>query len=84
MTITYLPDESKDDYSLGLQITNNHSCVNGTDFVEIYNASTLENCSSADSDKKKHKYIHKSSTLYLLGLNQVNSFGLPLLSVYSM
>ena len=74
-------DESKDDYSLGLHLTNEHSCVNRTDFDEHYNVSILENCSPADLEKKEHIYIHRFSTLYPLGLNKVNPFGLPLLSV---
>ena len=74
-------DESKDDYSLGLHLANEHSCVNRTDFDELYNVSILENCSPADLDKKEHIYIHRFSTLYPLGLNKVNPFGLPLISV---
>ena len=69
-------DESKDDYSLGLDFANEHSCVNRTDFDEHYNVSILENYSPADLEKKEHIYIHKP-----LGLNKVNPFGLPLLSV---
>ena len=42
--------ESKDDYSIGLHLISEHSCVNRTYFDELYNVSILEN------------YIHRFST----------------------
>ena len=75
-------DYYEDEYSLGLYLTNEHSCVNRTDFDELNNVSILENCSQADLDKKEH--IYRFSTLYLLDLNKLNPFGLSLLGVCSM
>ena len=77
-------DESKDDYSLGLHLAHEHNCVNRTDFDEIYNVNILENCRPADLEKKEHTYIHRYNTLFPLGLNKVNPFGLPVLSVLCM
>ena len=74
---------SKDDYSLGLRFTNEHSCMNRTGFNAHYNVRILENCSPVDLEKKEHIYIHKFSTLYPLGVNPfgLHPFGLPLVSV---
>ena len=55
--------------------------MNRGDFDELYNVDILENCRPADLEKKEHTYIHKYSTLFPLGLNKVNPFGLPVLSV---
>ena len=74
-------DDSKDDYSLGLHLAHEHNCVNRGDFDELFNVNILENCRPADLEKKEHIYIHKYNTLFPLGLNKVNPFGLPVLSV---
>ena len=50
------------------------------DFDEIYNLQVLENCRPSDLEKKEHLFIHKFGTLYPLGLNKINPFGLPILS----
>ena len=69
-------------HSLGLHVTNEHTCVNRKDFDELYNDSILGFCSPADLYKKGHIYIYIKgfSTLYHLGLNKVNPFSLLLLS----
>ena len=74
-------DSLSDDYSLGLHLTNEHNCVDRDDFDKLYNVQVLENCRPADLEKKEHMYIHKYNTLYPLGLNKINPFGLPILSV---
>ena len=74
-------DSLSDDYSLGLHLANEHNCVDRDDFDKFYNVQILENCRPSDLEKKEHKYIHKYNTLYPLGLNKVNPFGLPVLSV---
>ena len=74
-------DETKDDYSLGLHLAHEHGCLNRTDFDDLYSVKILENCRPADLEKKEHTYIHKLNTLFPLGLNKVNPFGLPVLSI---
>ena len=73
-------DANNDDYSLGLHLVHEHGCVDREDFDEIFNVQILENCRPSDLEKKEHLYIHKLETLYPLGLNKVNPFGLPILS----
>ena len=73
-------DINSDDYSLGLHLVNEHGCVDRGFFDEIYNLQVLENCRPSDLEKKEHLYIHKFGTLYPLGLNKINPFGLPILS----
>ena len=74
-------DEAKDDYSLGLHLAHEHNCVHRSDFDELYSVKILENCRPADLEKKEHTFIHKYNTLFPLGLNKVNPFGLPVLSI---
>ena len=72
-------DVLSDDYSLGLHIANEHGCVDEADFNRLYNVQILENCSPSSLEKKEHCYIHKYNTLFPLGLNKTNPFGLPIL-----
>ena len=72
-------DTSNDDFSLGLHLVNEHNCVDREDFNENYNVQILEKCRPSDLEKKEHLYIHKYNTLYPLGLNKINPFGLPVL-----
>ena len=74
-------DVTSDDYSLGLHLANEHGCTEKDDFDRHYNVQILENCSPSALEKKEHTYIHKLNTLYPIGLNKVNPFGLPILSV---
>ena len=74
-------DITSDDYSLGLHLVNEHGCTEKDDFDKHYNVQILENCSPSALEKKEHTYIHKLNTLYPIGLNKVNPFGLPILSV---
>ena len=74
-------DVSADDYSLGLHLTQEHGCTNNTDFNKLYNVQILENCRPSSLEKKEHNYIHKYKTLYPIGLNKMNPFGLPILSL---
>ena len=74
-------DTSSDDFSLGLYLVNEHNCTDREDFDELYNVQILENCRPSDLEKKEHLYIHKYDTLYPLGLNKINPFGLPVLGV---
>ena len=74
-------DVNSDDYSLGLHLVNEHGCVDRDDFDKFYNVQVLENCRPSDLEKKEHLYIHKFKTLYPLGLNKINPFGLTILSV---
>ena len=70
-------DFSKDDYSLGLHLTHEHGCSEPTDFNRHYNTQILEVCNPAVLEKKEHSYLHRYNTLYPIGLNKVNPFGLP-------
>ena len=74
-------DVDSDDYSLGLHLANEHGCTDKEDFDKHYNVQILENCSPSALEKKEHMYIHKLNTLYPIGLNKINPFGLPILSV---
>ena len=38
-------------------------------------------CSRSLLEKKEHNYIHGYNTLYPIGLNKINPFGIPRLSV---
>ena len=65
-----------------------HLLVSGAKTIGIFRtgvwATSLQpqqNLSSpSDLEKKEHLYIHKLETLYPLGLNKDNPFGLPILS----
>ena len=72
-------DVNSDDYSLGLHITNEHGCIDEADFNRLYKVQSLENCSPSSLEKKEHCYIHKYNTLFPIGLNKMNTFGLPIL-----
>ena len=74
-------DTTSDDYSLGLHLVNEHNCTDKGDFDRFYNLQILENCSPSSLEKKEHAYIHKYNTLFPLGLNKINPFGLPVSSV---
>ena len=73
-------DETKDDYSLGLHLVNEHNSVDRKDFNRHYRVQIVENCSPSNLEKKEHLYIHKFKTLYPIGLNKNNPFGLSVLS----
>ena len=73
-------DESSDDYSLGLHLVREHGSVDRTDFNKLFSVQIVENCSPSSLEKKEHLYIHKYNTLYPIGLNKINPFGLSLLS----
>ena len=72
-------DFQSDDYSLGLHLVNEHGCIDEADFNRLYRVQILENCSPSSLEKKEHCYIHKYSTLFSIGLNKINPFGLPVL-----
>jgi hypothetical protein len=72
-------DCSSDDFSLGLHIANDHGCVDHADFNRLYKVQIMENCSPSSLEKKEHCYIHKYNTLFPIGLNKTNPFGLPIL-----
>ena len=74
-------DTANDDYSLGLHLVNEHHCTSKEDFDELFTVQILENCSPSTLEKKEHINIHRFNTLFPLGLNKVNPFGLPVLSV---
>ena len=74
-------DISSDDYSLGLHLANEHHCTDKEDFDKNYAVQILQNCSPSSLEKKEHKYIHRYNTLFPFGLNKINPFGLPVLSV---
>ena len=69
-------DFSKDDYSLGLHLKHEHGCSNPTEFDRHYKIQILEICSPSLLEKKEHNYIHGYNTLYPIGLNKFNPFGL--------
>ena len=73
-------DLSSDDYSLGLHLMNDHGAVDRGDFNETFQVQIVEICSTSTLEKKEHMYIHKYKTLYPVGLNKVNPFGLSVLS----
>ena len=71
-------DESKDDFSLGLHLFHEHHLVDRGDFNEHLRLQILENCSPSSLEKKEHLYIHRFKTLYPVGLNKNNPFGLSI------
>ena len=73
-------DEANDDYSLGLHLVHEHGVADRTDFDKHYQVHIVENCSPSSLEKKEHLYIHKFNTLYPVGLNKINPFGLSRLS----
>ena len=73
-------DETKDDYSLGLHLVHEHHVVDREDFNKHFRVQILENCSPSALEKKEHLHIHKYKTLYPVGLNKNNPFGLSILS----
>ena len=73
-------DETSDDYSLGLHLVHEHGCSNRGDFNKNFQVQIVENCSPSSLEKKEHLYIHKFKTLYPVGLNKNNPFGLSILS----
>ena len=73
-------DVQSDDYSLGLHIVNEHGCTDESDFNRLYSVQIIENCSPSSLEKKEHCYIHRYNTLFPIGLNKTNPFGLPILS----
>ena len=73
-------DESKDDYSLGLHLVHEHHSIDRGDFNKHFRLQILENCSPSSLEKKEHLYIHKFKTLYPIGLNKNNPFGLSILT----
>ena len=73
-------DETSDDYSLGLHLVNEHGCGDRGDFNEHFHVQIIENCSPSSLEKKELLYIHKFKTLYPVGLNKNNPFGLSVLS----
>ena len=74
-------DLSKDDYSLGLHLVNDHGAVDRENFNESFQVQIVEICSPSSLEKKEHLYIHKYKTLYPVGLNKTNPFGLSVLSL---
>ena len=74
-------DLSSDDYSLGLHLLNDHGATDRTDFNNSFQVQIVEICSPASLEKKEHLYIHKYKTLYPIGLNKINPFGLSVLSL---
>ena len=73
-------DLSSDDYSLGLHLLNDHGATDRRDFNNSFQVQIVEICSPASLEKKEHLYIHKYKTLYPIGLNKINPFGLSVLS----
>ena len=73
-------DESKEDYSLGLHLVHDHGFSDPGDFNRCYNIYVIEVCSPSLLEKKEHNYIYGYNTLYPVGLNKVNPFGLTRLS----
>ena len=72
--------ETKDDYSLGLHLVHEHHVVDREDFNKYFRVQILENFRPSALEKKEHLYIHKYKTLYPVGLNKNNPFGLSILS----
>ena len=73
-------DVASDDYSLGLHLVHEHGCTNREDFNKYLQVQIVESCSPSCLEKKEHLYIHKFKTLYPVGLNKNNPFGLSILS----
>ena len=73
-------DKTKDDYSLGLHLVNEHYSVERGDFNRYFKVQIMENCSPSNLEKKEHLLIHKFKTLYPIGLNKNNPFGLSVIS----
>ena len=67
------------DYIPGMHLYNCHGLRNHEDFNEMFTMTILEKCSPSNLDVKEHLWIHRLRTIYPLGLNSVDPFGIPLL-----
>ena len=72
-------DSLSDEYSLGIHLTNEHGCMDETDFDDNLNVQILSICGPGILDKNEHIFIHKYNTLAPIGLNKTNPFGLSVL-----
>ena len=73
--------ESEDDdmYSLGLHLVNDHKLTDKNDFNNTYRVLILESVSPKNIEVKEHKWIHRVKALRPLGINNANTFSLPIL-----
>ena len=75
-------DNDDDDiYSLGIHLCSEHGCTNETDFNKYYRVLILETVSPKQMEVKEHLWIHKTKSLWPLGINRSNPFSIPLLSI---
>ena len=51
-------DETRDDYSLGLHLMNEHNSIEREDFNRHFKVQILENCSPSNLEKNEHLFIH--------------------------
>ena len=73
-------DDDNDDFSLGLHLIHEHKCVDRRDFNKYFRVQAISNCSPALLEKQEHIFIHKLKTLFPVGLNRNNPFGLACIS----
>ena len=71
-------DETKDDFSLGLHLVNDHGFQSRDCFDNTYEVAIIENCSPYKLEVSEHKNIHKYRTLRPNGINTQNPFAIPL------
>ena len=72
-------DNTKDDFSLGLHLYNDHGFNTRDKFDKVYEIAIAENVSPYKLETAEHKYIHKYGTLRPSGINTQNPLGIPLL-----
>ena len=73
-------DNTKDDFSLGLHLYNNHGISERKRFDKAYTIAIVENASPYKLEIAEHKYIHKYRTVRPNGINTQNPFGIPFLT----
>ena len=73
-------DNTKDDFSLGLHLYNNHGINERKRFDKAYTIAIVEYASSYKLEIAEHKYIHKYRTVRPNGINTQNPFGIPFLT----
>ena len=72
--------DDSDDFSLGLHLIHEHKYFDRGDFNKHFRVQFISNCSPALLEKQEHSFIHKLKTLFPVGLNRNNPFGLACIS----
>ena len=70
-----------DGYSLGRHLIDDHCCSDRNDFNNSYQIFILLNSSPRTLDINEHKWIQRLKTIKPFGINSVDPFGIPFLSL---